>query len=266
MTPLSRSGTKGLAGWMSALRLFVVLLGLSLAGCASGPRANPADPLEPFNRSMYKFNDVVDRNVLKPVATVYQDVTPSLVRRGVSNFFGNIQDAWSFVNNVLQLKGEAATSSFMRFGINTFLGFGGILDWASEMKLERYPEDFGQTLGRWGVGAGPYVVLPLLGPSTLRDSLALPVEFKGDLVNQIDDVAVRTTLHGVRVLDKRAALLKAETVLEEAALDKYAFIRDAFMQRRRNAVYDGNPPDEEPEEMPEAAPEAAPAVPVEAPK
>lgn len=240
------------------LRLFVLLLCLSLTGCATGPNANPADPLEPFNRSMYKFNDTVDQAVLKPVATAYRDVTPDFVRRGVGNFFANLQDAWSFVNNVFQLKGEAAASSFMRFSVNTVFGLGGVLDWASEMKMQRYTEDFGQTLGYWGVGAGPYIVLPLLGPSTLRDTVALPVDFKGDAVSQMDNVPVRNTLLVTRVVDKRAELLKAESVLEEAALDKYSFIRDAFMQRRRNAVYDGNPPEEEleaPEE--DAAPQDA---------
>jgi phospholipid-binding lipoprotein MlaA len=245
------------ASWFGHLRLYVLLFCLGLTGCASGPHANPADPLEPFNRSMYKFNDAVDQAVLKPVATAYRDVTPDLVRRGVGNFFANLQDAWSFVNNVLQLKGEAAASSLMRFSFNTVFGLGGVLDWASEMKMPRYTEDFGQTLGYWGVGAGPYVVLPLLGPSTLRDTVALPVDFKGDAVSQIDSVPVRNTLLVTRAVDQRAELLKAESVLEAAALDKYAFIRDAFMQRRRNAVYDGNPPDEEPMDDP-ASQEADP--------
>ncbi len=243
--------------WYRPLGLLALLLGLSLTGCASGPNRNPADPLEPFNRSMYKFNDVVDQAVLKPVATAYQDVTPKLIRQGIGNFFSNLQDAWSFVNNVLQFKGEAAASSFMRVSVNTVFGLGGILDVASEMKIQRFSEDFGQTLGHWGVGAGPYVVLPLLGPSTLRDTLALPVDWKGDLVTQIDDIPVRNTLLVTRIVDKRAELLKAESVLEEAALDKYSFIRDAFMQRRRNAVYDGNPPEEEQVEEPEST-EATP--------
>lgn len=244
------SGNWKESGWASRLCLYASLvLCLGLTGCATGPNANPADPLEPFNRSMYKFNDTVDRAVLKPVATVYRDVTPKLVRQGIGNFFGNLEDAWSFVNNVLQLKAEAAASSFMRVGFNTIFGFGGILDVATELRLERFPEDFGQTLGHWGVGAGPYVVLPLLGPSTLRDTVALPVDFKGDAVAQVNDIPVRNTLLVTRVVDKRAGFLNAESVIEEGALDKYSFIRDAFLQRRRNAVYDGNPPDEEaPEE------------------
>lgn len=242
----------------SALRLLAIFLGVMLAGCATGPNANPADPLEPFNRSVYKFNDAVDRTVLKPVATTYRDVTPSLVQRGVSNFFSNLEDAWSFVNNVLQLKGEAAGDSFFRFGVNTFMGLGGILDVATEMRIERHTEDFGQTLGYWGMGPGPYIVLPLLGPSNLRDTVALPADVRGDAVTHVEDVAARNTLWVLRAVDHRADLLKAETVLDQAALDKYSFIRDAYLQRRRNAVYDGEPPEEEPVEdaaPPDSAPE-----------
>jgi phospholipid-binding lipoprotein MlaA len=237
-------------------RLLVLCLGLFLAGCASGPNANPADPLEPLNRSVYKFNDAVDRTVFKPVATTYRDVTPSLVQRGVSNFFNNLADAWSVVNNVLQLKGEAAGDSFFRFGVNTFVGLGGILDVATEMRIERHTEDFGQTLGHWGVGPGPYIVLPLLGPSNLRDTAALPVDVKGDAVTHVEDVATRNTLWALRATDQRADLLKAEAVLDQAALDKYSFIRDAYLQRRRNAVYDGDPPEEAP--VDEAVPPESP--------
>ena len=236
----------------NTLRLLVIFLGLTLAGCATGPYANPADPLEPLNRSVYRFNDALDQAVVKPVATTYRDVTPSLVQRGVSNFFNNLKDAWSLVNNVLQLKGEAAGDSFFRFGVNTFMGLGGILDVASEMRIERHNEDFGQTLGYWGVGPGPYIVIPFLGPSNLRDTAALPVDWKGDLVIQFDDIATRNALWALRATDDRADLLKAEAVLDQAALDKYSFIRDAYLQQRRNAVYDGDPPEEEPAE--DAAP------------
>lgn len=236
----------------STLHLLAIFLGLTLAGCATGPYANPADPLEPLNRSVYKFNDALDQAVVKPVATTYRDVTPSLVQRGVSNFFNNLKDAWSVVNNVLQLKGEAAGDSFFRFGVNTFMGLGGILDVASEMRIERHNEDFGQTLGYWGVGPGPYIVLPILGPSSLRDAVALPVDWKGDVVIQFDDLATRNVLWALRATDDRADLLKAEAVLDQAALDKYSFLRDAYLQQRRNAVYDGDPPEEEPVE--DAAP------------
>jgi phospholipid-binding lipoprotein MlaA len=226
------------------LRLLVGLLCLSLVACASGPNANPKDPFEPFNRGVYKFNDGLDRNVLKPVATAYKEVTPSVVQTGIGNFFNNLQDLWSIVNNALQLKGEAAADSFVRFTVNTTVGILGLVDVASDMKIKRHTEDFGQTLGYWGVGAGPYVVLPLLGPSTLRDTVALPVDFRGDVVSQSDDIALRNTLSVVRIVHRRASLLNAGRIVDEAALDNYSFIRDAFLQRRRNAVYDGNPPDE----------------------
>lgn len=223
----------------------VVLVSFLLVGCASGPNANPRDPLEPFNRGVYKFNDAIDAAVLKPVASAYRDVTPVRVRQGVGNFFGNLEDAWSFVNNALQFKGQAAIDSLKRFGVNTFVGWGGIFDVASEMAIEKHTKDFGHTLGYWGVAPGPYLVLPLLGPSTLRDTVALPVDLKGDITSNIAHVPTRNTTKAVRVVDNRAALLKASTMLEEAALDRYTFTRDAYLQRRRSVIYDGDPPDEE---------------------
>lgn len=218
---------------------------LALSGCASGPNANPRDPLEPFNRGVYQLNDAVDRAVLKPVATAYRDVLPSPVRTGVNNFFSNLQDAWSAVNSALQLKGEAAGNNLVRFGVNTFLGLGGVLDIASEMRIERHTEDFGQTLGHWGVGAGPYLVLPLLGPSTVRDTAALPVDAQGNLVSGVNDVATRNSVTALNLLDRRSRLLDATKLLDQVALDPYTFTRDAHLQRRRNSVYDGNPPDED---------------------
>lgn len=239
-------------GWRRLTCGAVLLCSTVLAGCATGPNANPKDPLEPFNRSMFEFNDALDHAVLKPVATAYKEVTPDLLRRGVGNFFNNIEDIWSFVNNVLQLKGEGAANSIMRVSFNTVFGLGGILDVASEMRIERHTEDFGQTLGRWGVGAGPYVVLPFFGPSTLRDTVALPVDKTvGDPVTKIEDIPVRNTLWALRLVDNRAQVLKAGDLLDEVALDKYTFFRDSHLQRRRNAVFDGNPPEEEPEPEPE---------------
>ncbi len=252
----------GSHGWSRAVRRLsgLALFGaaLLLSGCATGPNANPADPLEPWNRGVYKFNDAVDRAVLKPVAIAYQESTPELVRKGVGNFFANLEDAWTTVNSVLQLKGQAAGESFTRFWVNTLMGLGGVLDVAGEMQIPRHNEDFGQTLGYWGVGAGPYVVLPLLGPSTARDTAALPADWYGDLVTHTDDIGTRNTLIVVRGVHKRANLLKQEKLLEGAALDKYSFLRDAYLQHRRNLVYDGNPPDEPmPEDDYEAAPEPA---------
>ena len=222
-----------------------VLLILLLVGCATGPNANPRDPLEPFNRGVFKFNDAVDTAILKPVATAYRDVTPVRVRQGIGNFFGNLEDVWSFVNNVLQLKGQDAIDSLKRFGVNTFVGWAGVFDVASEMNIEKHTKDFGHTLGYWGVAPGPYLVLPLLGPSTLRDTVALPVDLKGDIVSNIAHIPTRTTATVLRAIDSRSDLLKATTMLEEAALDRYTFVRDAFLQRRRNMIYDGNPPEEE---------------------
>ncbi|MGO4393103.1 VacJ family lipoprotein [Variovorax sp. M-6] len=213
-------------------------------GCATGPGANPADPLEPLNRQVYRFNNAVDDAVLKPVATVYQAVLPSPVRTGVSNFFGNLSDVWSFANSVAQLKLRDSAQTFMRVNVNTVFGLGGILDVATELGIDRRSEDFGQTLGRWGVPAGPYIVLPLLGPSTLRDTVALPVDIQGDLVNHVADIPVRNSMYALRYTDIRANLLRVGQLLDDAALDKYTFTRDAFLQRRRYEVHDGDVPED----------------------
>jgi len=218
---------------------------LLTSACATGPNANPRDPLEPLNRSVYSFNDAVDRAVVKPVATAYRDVLPQPVRTGVSNFFANLQDAWSGVNNALQFKPRESVESFLRFGVNTVFGLAGLLDIATEMRIERHTEDFGQTLGYWGVGAGPYLVLPLLGPSTVRDTAALPVDAQGNLLSNVSDVPARNSATAVNLVDRRSRLLDASKMLDQVALDPYTFTRDAFLQRRRNQVYDGNPPDDE---------------------
>lgn len=221
------------------------LLALLLAGCATVAQPDPRDPWEGYNRSMTRFNDAVDDAVVKPVANAYKAVLPQPVRTGVGNFFGNLGDAWSFVNNVLQAKAEGALHSFWRVTINSTIGLGGVFDPATEMRLERHREDFGQTLGHWGAGPGPYVVLPLLGPSTLRDTLALPVDLYGNPVGQVHDVPVRNSFIALQYVDTRARLLDAQGLLGEAALDPYSFTRDAFLQKRRNDVYDGNPPQDE---------------------
>jgi phospholipid-binding lipoprotein MlaA len=207
------------------------------------------DPFERWNRGVSEFNDNIDSVVLKPVAVAYREVTPPTVRTGVSNFFGNLGDFWSFVNSALQFKWQNAAENLMRVNVNTFFGLGGILDVASEMNIDRHREDFGQTLGRWGVPAGPYLVLPLLGPSTLRDTLALPVDRRGDPVQDINPQASRNATYLLRAVDARSNLLRASAVLDEAALDKYSFTRDAYLQRRRAELFDGNAPD--PAEPPE---------------
>lgn len=254
---------KKVPGWATA----TVAIAL-LQGCATGPQANPADPLEPFNRSVYSFNEGLDRAVLKPVATAYQNITPSPVRTGVSNFFENISDVWSMVNNLLQAKPAQAVDSLFRVTTNTLWGVGGIFDVATELKIPKHKEDFGQTLGTWGLASGPYVVLPLFGPSSVRDTAGLAVDMQGDLVSQSSNVPVRNSLKVLDLVDTRASLLSAGSLLEQAALDKYAFTRDAYLQRRKSLV-GGNSERTEPEErfdLPESPPAGAPAAPVTTPR
>ncbi|MET0320483.1 MAG: VacJ family lipoprotein [Duganella sp.] len=225
----------------TTLRSAALVLGaaLMLAGCA-GP--NPRDPYESYNRAMFNFNDKVDTYALKPVATVYHDVTPSFVQTGVGNFFGNLSDAWSGVNNLLQGKGGDGMSDITRFALNSTLGILGLFDVATPAGLEKHKEDFGQTLGVWGLESGPYLVLPLLGPSTVRDTVALPADWYGDLWQYKDPTNVRNIGTGVRVVDTRAGLLDAGTLFDAAALDRYEFMRDGYLQRRENQVFpDGNP-------------------------
>jgi len=230
-----------------AKRLCVeLLLAATLAGCAT-TGGNPADPLEPFNRAMFGFNDAVDRAVIKPVAKGYRAVVPGIVRTGVSNFFSNLEDVWILVNNVLQGKFQDGFGDFGRVFINSTLGVAGIFDFASDMGIQKHNEDFGQTLGRWGVGSGAYLVLPILGPSTVRDGFGFLLDTKADLVFYIDGVRVHNSLYVTHKISDRTNLLDASSVVEEAALDKYSFVRDYWLQRRRNLVYDGNPP-REPEE------------------
>lgn len=233
MTPLSSSPPSAARPSRLASTAAAAYLALALAGCASGP---PNDPLEPYNRGMATFNDNVDKAVLKPVATVYKTITPPMARTGVSNFFANLGDAWSFVNNVLQLHAEGALNSAVRFSVNTVLGIGGLFDVASEMGVDRRRQDFGLTLGRWGVPTGPYVVLPLLGSSTVRDTLALPVDWQGNLLTGVDPVSSRNSLYALRLVNTRANLLRASEVLDTAALDKYTFTRDVFLNLRSQGM------------------------------
>lgn len=214
------------------------VLALTLAGCASGPTAVPHDPLEPLNRGVYRFNDAVDTAVLKPVATVYRDITPDPVRTGVHNFFGNLKDLWSSINALAQLRPQEAVENFMRFNVNTVFGFGGVLDLASEMGIPRTELDFGQTLGRWGVPAGPYVVLPLLGPSSGRDLLGTTIETQGDLIQSLDSKGQRNVLQSLRAVETRANLLRATNLLGDVSLDPYSFTRDVYLQRRQSQIQD----------------------------
>jgi phospholipid-binding lipoprotein MlaA len=218
---------------------------LLLVGCASAPTANPKDPWEPMNRSIASFNDKIDDNVLKPVATGYRNVVPDLIQTGVRNVFNNFADMWSTVNNLLQLKPINTVESLGRVIVNTVFGIYGIFDVASYIKLERHPEDFGQTLGYWGVPNGPYLVLPLFGPSTLRDGASLPVDFAVSPTKLIGDIPTRNEVFALRLVSKRSELLKSGNMLEQASIDKYSFTRDAYLQYRRSQIYDGNPPDED---------------------
>lgn len=231
----------------SICRVVLVLFVALVAGCAS---TNPRDPLESYNRVVFAFNDKVDEYAAKPVAEGYRKVVPQLVRTGVRNFFSNLEDVWTGANNLLQGKVGDALSDVMRVAINTVFGLGGVLDVASEARLEKHYEDFGQTLGWWGVPSGPYFVVPFLGPRTIRDTAALPVDYYvGAMVPRVADwatttgeVALRNSLYGVDYVRLRADALDATNLLEQAAIDRYRFVRDAYLQRRLNQIYDGNPP------------------------
>lgn len=229
------------------------LLSLTLfAGCAS--TNNPRDPLEPINRAVYKFNDTLDKIVMKPVATVYREVLPEIVRTGVTNFFNNLYDILTALNNLLQGKIVDAASDVGRIAVNTTVGLAGLFDPATEIGLEKHKEDFGQTLGRWGIGDGPYLQIPFFGPSSFRDVVGAFVDFKVDPIYWIwrNHMATRNSMWGLYFVNLRASLLDSTKILDEAALDPYEFQRDAYLQRRRNLVYDGNPPPQKDEdEMPE---------------
>ena len=217
-----------------------LVLVLHLTGCASAQ--NPNDPFEPFNRGVYKFNDTVDKAVLKPVAQAYDFVMPTQLRIMAGNFISNLDDVVVTFNDVLQLKFSQAASDGSRVIFNTTFGVLGLFDVASS--LEKHHEDFGQTLGHWGVGSGPYLVLPFLGPSTLRDAPSLYVDAITGVEGHVDNVRARNQYYLASFIHKRASLLDEEKVLDEAAIDRYAFIRDAYLLRRKNQVYDVNPPRE----------------------
>jgi phospholipid-binding lipoprotein MlaA len=225
--------------------IFALLACVLMAGCAT-TRDNP-DPWEGFNRKTYAFNDVLDRNVMKPVAQGYQRVTPPFVQEGVNNFFDNLEDVATSLNNFLQGKPKQGFSDAGRFLANTVLGVFGLWDVATPMGLEKHYEDFGQTLGVWGLPAGPYLVLPLLGPSSARDAPAKVVDPAWYYADAVNPERLYWSLWGLEKVRTRANLLKAESVIEAAALDKYTFIRDAWLQRRRSQVFDGSPPREKEE-------------------
>jgi phospholipid-binding lipoprotein MlaA len=224
-----------------------------LEGCATA--RNP-DPLENWNRKVFAFNETVDEAVLKPVATGYRDYVPEPVRTGFSNFVGNLRDVWATANLFLQGRLKDGAFGVMRVSINTTLGLGGLIDIASPMQLYRVNEDFGQTLGVWGAKPGAYLVWPFLGPSTLRDSMGIPgdVYFSASTLGQTSEAAY--SLMGWQFINLRASLLDAGNLVNDVALDKYAFTRNAYLQRRQNLIYEGDPPEEDQPEDESAAPDA----------
>jgi phospholipid-binding lipoprotein MlaA len=236
---------KPFARSVGTLAALVALSGL-LGGCATS--GNPKDPIEGFNRAMFAFNEGLDTAIIKPVAKGYDYVLPSPVKTGVTNFFGNIADVFIAVNNLLQGKPAEAASDAGRFLVNSTIGILGLFDVATEMGMEKHEEDFGQTFGRWGVDPGAYVVIPVFGPRTARDTVGLVLDVAVDPVADVDHVASRNTLLAVRLISDRANLLPADKVIEEAALDKYSYIRGSYLQRRQSLIYDGNPPRQTEEE------------------
>ncbi|MEY8876128.1 MAG: VacJ family lipoprotein [Leptothrix sp. (in: b-proteobacteria)] len=216
------------------------LLALGLTGCAT---AQHPDPIEPWNRGVFAVNEALDVALIKPVATVYSDTMPRPVRKGVTNFFNNLRDVWSAINLTLQGRPVDAVSDLARFGTNTVFGVLGVFDVASDLGLERHSKDFGHTLGRWGVGPGAYIVWPLLGPSTLRDSLNIPFDNAFNPASFVTPVSASLATTATGLVNLRANLLAAGNLLDDISIDKYSFVRDGYLQRRRSQIYDGNPPD-----------------------
>ncbi len=218
----------------------LALAALLAGGCASA--GNPQDPLEGFNRAMFALNDDLDKVVIKPAAKGYEALLPELARRGVANFFANIGDLYIAANDLLQGKVPDAVNDVGRVLVNSTLGILGVRDVASELGVEKHDEDFGQTLGAWGVGEGAYLVLPFFGSRTLRDSFGLGLDLAVDPVSHMYPVTDRNALIATRVLSDRTQLFAAEKIVDEAALDRYSYVRNAYLARRRFQVFDGNPP------------------------
>ncbi|MDH4107300.1 MAG: VacJ family lipoprotein [Gammaproteobacteria bacterium] len=225
-----------------------LLLGLTilLGACAGNPPApkearSAADPWEPLNRPIHSFNSAYDAVLLKPIAKGYEFVVPSFMRQGVTNFSRNLREPLHAINNLLQGKGGAAMNDVGRFMLNSTFGVLGIFDWATGAGIERSEEDFGQTLAVWGVPAGPYIVVPFLGPNTLRDALMIPLNLLADPLLHYDNSSVRDKLYVLRLVDVRQRLFVADDLLKDSK-DRYITIRESFLQRRTYQIYDGNPP------------------------
>lgn len=220
-----------------ALALGMAML---LGGCAT--TAGNKDPMEGFNRTMFAFNEGLDAAIIRPVAKGYEFVAPTFVRTGVTNFFSNVADVFIAVNNLLQGKPVEAASDAGRFLVNSTVGILGLLDVATEWGLEKHDEDFGQTFGRWGMDTGAYLFLPVFGPRDVRDGIGLVFDIAADPLVNINDMSVRNSLAALYIINNRAMLLPADKIIDEAALDKYSYLRDAYLQRRRSLVFDGRPP------------------------
>lgn len=232
--------------WFRMLALLALVAGLT--GCQTvkgvgdrleravdkvmGSKGQRLDPWENWNRKVFAFNEKLDEHVLKPVATAYSELVPAPVRTGIDNFFGNIGDAWSAVNLVLQGRFKSGVEQGMRFAVNSTLGFAGVLDIATEAGLDKNTQDFGKTLGHWGMGTGAYIVWPVFGPSSVRDSIALPVDWKASPTQLVDSTGQKTAITVLNGINTRANFLRAGEMLEGIALDKYTFYRDAYLQRR----------------------------------
>jgi phospholipid-binding lipoprotein MlaA len=231
-------------------RFLLLCMAVALVGCASipaGVEPSPQDPWEPFNRSVFEFNEGLDAYLLKPVVAGYRFVLPEFVREGIYNFFSNYNDIYTALYNLLQGKPGYAFNDFMRVAVNTTMGLGGLLDLATPGGLEKHKEDWGQTLGVWGVPAGPYVVLPFFGPSNVRDTFGTVADLESDyLFRLLPDVALRNSITGLRVVNARNTYYEAGDLLDGAAIDKYSFMRDAYIQRRQYQINEGRD-DEEPQ-------------------
>lgn len=246
VTPGAQTDASKLSKFLPAL-----LLGV-LSGCATvSEKADSNDPWEGFNRKVYAFNDSLDRHVLRPVSEAYDEVTPEPVNRGISNVFSNVNDVFVTLNDLLQAKFKQAGSDAGRFLVNSTLGMGGMVDWASGWGMKKHEEDFGQTLAYWGVGEGPYLVIPFFGPRTMRDTGGVAVDTASNPISLFAPIAAILSTGAVYTVDQRADLLTASELVEAAALDPYLFTREAYLQRRRFLVYDGDPPQEEFEEFEE---------------
>ncbi len=215
---------------------------LALTGCATTPTGSRVDPLEPFNRAMYAIHEPIDRDVIRPVIRGYIENVPRQIRAPVSNFFNNIEDFFSGVNGLLQGKADKAGHDFGRVIVNSSLGLFGLLDFASEANIPRGEEDFGQTFGHWGIAQGPYLFIPLFGPTTVRDGTGVAVRIYLAPIGQINEWAVRDSLYAIGYVDIRAQVLEAQGLMDKAALDPYTFIRRSYLQRRDYLTYDGQPP------------------------